>query len=352
MIVSNKDFQGLRVELKKALTEHMANIHNYRMAIKYGRTVMNYEVFFTHLPSTTLGKCDDKSKCLLLDSNLIDTDFDTIFHILLHEVAHAIQHQQSGSTGHDIYFRKVAKSIGCKFYKSEADVGVNKTSQEEKDKVAEKIKKLMALSASSNYNESNSALSKANDLISKYNIKNYNSTKSDMLYAERYYLGRKKSATKRTLVNIITACFNVYGVYDHTEGGIYIQLMGEKANMEIATYAYEFLDKKIPALYKETGLSGHRERAGFVFGFKTAFVDKMTATKEAYTKEESTAIVLYKQYVQKKAKEFFFSESKLTSAAKSNTYYNKEAYSIGKEYGKKTSIHPGVRNSNSVLQLT
>lgn len=117
----------------------------------------------------------------------------------------------------------------------------NNLSQEEAESIVSKIKKLMALSKSSNENEAASAAAKAQELLLKYNIELseiQDTTVETKLTKEFLELfGRNEVTWKKHLAHGVANANLCKGV--GSGNGMYF--LGKKHNIEIAIYMYQTL---------------------------------------------------------------------------------------------------------------
>jgi hypothetical protein len=117
------------------------------------------------------------------------------------------------------------------------------------DALLKKISKLLALGNSANENEAQSAMAMAQALMDKHNIE-----MTDIEHATQEFTKLDFSVGKR--VSRLDSCvFNILGQFFHvrvwrTSGGN-MTVFGAKHNLQIAMYAYAFLDATFTRLWAE-----------------------------------------------------------------------------------------------------
>lgn len=334
---------------RELILNHYPNlIHEKKIAIFFSTDVKN------------LGKYTHSNRPVItLSEELIDEDFSVLKDVFKHELAHFItSHLYPGVKDHGIEFRMVCSKIGTgpkakeKIKNLRERVSKTKT---EKDKVVEKVKKLLKLGESSNQNEAELALSRANALINEHNISFDINDKSKVLYSESLYTTSRMSTKYKVICQILEsfnvfACTNSY--YVNVGGKLKkersLEISGDKNNVEVASYAFDFLDKEMDKLWKrakkENGLDGRNGKNSFYRGFAKGFESKINKTE--VTIEDTNSLDIYKKNLEKSALELIYI-GKRHSKTRSRYRHNAEAFASGKSAGKKTSITNGIKNTNN-----
>lgn len=104
----------------------------------------------------------------------------------------------------------------------------------------DKIKKLLRLSKSPNQHEAELALARAMEISERYHLDLHDIDLGDdcnRIIQERVRVGARISFTRRLVLGLVNSYFRVTVIFGRPE----IIFVGEKADIEIATYAYEFL---------------------------------------------------------------------------------------------------------------
>jgi hypothetical protein len=107
-----------------------------------------------------------------------------------------------------------------------------------------KVQKLMALATSSNKNEAEQAMIKSQQLLLKYNIesKYIDGEDDEKIFLKRIMKQKKENAKMRSIATILETFF-VNVVYSRAGDFIYLEILGNAVNIEIAEYVAEVLHK-------------------------------------------------------------------------------------------------------------
>jgi len=360
--INSKTLQIFTQNLREKSIQHVRNINadiKFDMEISDAiRNINRIKIFYVE-SKDFLGKYDDKQDIILLNKSLAYMPFEEAVDILLHEIAHKVHHRYNSSSDHSKEFKKLCDKIGCcgdAIYKASSTISSDTIF------FVNKVKKLMALSSSSNINESELALARANQLIQKYNlsmIDNIHEDDTELIEIKVDTVNRK--TTKVKILMDIMSKFSVYVLYSEIKKYhvnkrptkiIDLLIVGSKANVEIAEYVYNYLNNELDRLYKDSGLKGAGAKPSFMIGFRKEFINKNhTIQTETMTEDETTALVQYKDDIDLKAVELFYSNDKLTCTRRSTYHYNSNAHSAGSEAGKRTTVNPSIRNKSNILAL-
>ncbi|MBK5201035.1 MAG: DUF2786 domain-containing protein [Spirochaetaceae bacterium] len=307
-------------------------------------------ILFTEIKE--LGLFDPNTDNILLSNALLDSEISMEFlnSIVLHETAHFICINHLDEIGHGPKFRNVATLIGApqEFTKTKVslDLGRDTSSQ------LSKIKKLLALSESSNPNESHSALLKARTLMAEMNIKNI--VDKDFIFASTLSETRRMNAKIKIISYLVRDIAGVYLIKEHTDyGTTNLRCYGTKSQVEIAIYIYEYLNytlEKEYKIFKETSNVAGRTLEGFYYGIYNEMSSKFNS-KDANTDSSSTALEIIRNDNEDKALKYYFLDSKITTTSSRMRHTNREAFEKGKEVGKRTSIHGAINKDDSKNKL-
>ena len=230
--------------------------------------------------------------------------------------------------------------------------------------VAKKVKKLLALSTSSNLNEANLAAEKARELLEKYNmtltdaeiktaemIKDTFKVKHNSKQFPNWYFKNFPKWFLR-LTNTMNQYFYVRVIYDY-DG--YINFIGAKTDVEVAKYVMQYLVHEIERLAEEflkehrgSGISIMKDlRQSFCYGAVSGLRDKLDDERQKeklkapiVTASGTDLMVIKSQALEEYKKKQFPTLSRLKSSATAGR--NSDAYSQGHKEGKNISIRTGV----------
>lgn len=218
----------------------------------------------------------------------------------------------------------------------------------EESPVLRKIKKLMALSTSSNAHEAEQAIIKSQELLLKHNIdsKYVVSNDEEKMYLKRIMRQKRENAKMCSIANILETFF-VHVILQRGAGDTYLEILGTKDNIEIAEYVACVLDKEFEKLWKHAqktfvGLKGMIAKNSFFIGIAKGYCDKVHHLRRSYSSDVNNALmVLEKQLVD--VKDLVYPR---LSSSRSNGSYCSGSSAIGEMMGKNLNIHHALKGSS------
>lgn len=214
------------------------------------------------------------------------------------------------------------------------------------NKIAQKIKKLLALATSDNENEAKAATEKAEELLVKHNLKTADLKEEEEFY-DRKSIEKKWATTEDKFVSSILARFFFVTVIKSrkrkAEKTVLI-LLGKETNVEIAMYAYEFLSRAyidLFAAYKKETKCPATYRQSYYLGLTEGIAEKLKIKREDV--EQSMGLVVVpdeglKEYVQ----------SQIGNTRPSSQRINMQsaaAKNEGQKAGRSLNINKGVSHN-------
>ena len=340
-VYSGKSNQ-LRIKIIEKLIKSLENSQ-----YNYIKNIPN--VLFCGIKDSTLGQYDVENNLILLNSKLINYDFEIIFNVALHELAHYITINHVSSP-HDELFKEVCTNLGAKDGFENAKINITK-----QEKLIDKISKLQALAASPFTEEGMSALLKISELTAKYNINE--SCDEDEIYMVKLYEAKKISTKQNLLARIVKELTGVVIIKDHMEGNIKLLAFGSFEELQVADYLYDILyykiEKEIEKLKKSNPnhYKGVSVANGFYLGVLNSIKLKQKQQKDGA--EISKALVLRCEDNNLKATKLYYSQYKNVRSykVKSNAKFNSSSYNQGNEYGSNLEIERGLSSGKSKLLL-
>jgi hypothetical protein len=242
-------------------------------------------------------------------------------------------------------------------------------SPEKHASIIEKIKKLFALSKSSNPNEAALALERARSLMIQYSIEQSELAVDQIEdIIEIDFAVSSRFNTPSTILSYwIGEAFFVKPLLSKTHTGYHkvdnkIKFIGSKSDLAVATYVFSYvlslMSEKSEEYYKSikhtkekwSPLGAKKVKNDFSIGFIDAVCNKLKQLKadhevaHKYETETLNALVVVKndnikKYVQEKYGK--------TKATKSKMSYDKNHYGHGHVEGQKTGIFRGVQHNSS-----
>lgn len=151
--------------------------------------------------------------------------------------------------------------------------------QQEKDKIIDKVKKLLALSKSSNEHEAGLALENANKLLMKHNLEMADIDEvslSDIIEENDLILGKRIMSWKIDLLNAVMR-LNGCQILMHRvrNGNKRISAIGKKHNIEVSIFMYDYLIKTMDRTLKEKQKDDVIDPFSYRMGFCSAISRKV-----------------------------------------------------------------------------
>ncbi len=279
---------------------------------------------------------------------LMYTSKEQLNHVIRHEIAHYITFMNYGEgiQHHGPEYRSLCKELGWgeEIYQATFDleIGHNPLIAEESG-ILRKVQKLMALASSSNTHEAEQALIKSQQILLKNNIesKYIGAEEDEKIYLKRIMKQKKENAKMRAIATILQT-FYVNTVYSRTEEYIYLEILGNAVNIEIAEYVAYVLDVELEKLWKEAqkqaNLKGMVAKNSFFLGIAKGYCDKIQALKRDYNSDVIHAVmIIEKKLVDQKALVY-----QRLSYSKSGGNSCRESSELGELMGKFLNINPAL----------
>lgn len=304
-----------------------------------------------------LGYFDPNFYELGFHENLMHTSKEQLLNTIRHELAHYmtfIEYQYQVSS-HGPEFRSFCLKMGwgAEVYSATTLLAdEQKIASIEESDILRKVQKLTALSSSSNKNEAEAAMIKSQQLLLKHNIesKYIGSDSDEKIYLKRVLKQSQKNTRLRAIAKILETFF-VSVVFNRGSDGIYLEILGNAVNVQIAEYVAGILQDKLEDLWdlarQEHRLKGLVAKNSFFLGVAKGYCLKVDALKRAYKSEETTALMTIEGMLQK-AQSMVYEK---LSSSKSQNSYCPESSKLGEVMGKGLNINPGVSSSKNLGKL-
>lgn len=217
----------------------------------------------------------------------------------------------------------------------------------EKEKIIDKVRKLLALSTSSNEHEAALAASHAQRLLAEHNlamsdleVKEAGADASDLDL-------KRKTVDKwlRSLFGSVAAAFDCSAISISNSTTTRLRFIGCGEDPQVAMYTMQYLVKEIERLAKQfvKGLPPHTNKAmhrkSFLLGAVNGVRAQLAQQKKA-TPTTSTALVPVKQHLIKQFVAENHGEARTVKTRRSSVY--SDSYAKGKAAGAELSIRKGV----------
>lgn len=360
--------QIISSSLQKILTQYQSYLREiFRkelgLAVKRTRFLFQghwYPLKLILFEGKPLGTFDPAFYTIGLNKDLFLTrSKEEILNILRHEVAHYIDFLVFPETcgGHDRQFREICKKFhwGEEVYRAREKAEDIEANIERKrlNRVAEKIKKLLALSSSDNPHEAQLATLKANEYLLKNHIESPELLTGE---ASEYCVHRvkkfKKISGKLKAIASILETFYVAPVFNYGRDYAYLEITGNRTHIEIALYLADHLDRELDLLYKQFKKEnpmarGVRYQNSFFLGVAEGYLEKHKKQVSSLNKEQSKALVRVKEDLETGLNLIY---GRRRSSGQRTTL-DVNSLQAGKEAGQNLSLRKGVQSSQSLPKL-
>lgn len=287
---------------------------------------------------------------------------EKVKNILRHEIAHMMLYLSLGeeADSHGLAFHNYCKMFGWSDEVTKASIAFEPDDEADlscagkADAVMAKVKKLLALSSSDNPHEANAATLKANQLLLRHNISLLGETGVDAgkeVYMKRVLETKRFSAKHRAISDILRS-FLVSPVLNHGKGLSYLEVTGERTNVEIADYVAGFLDRRLEELWQAARktnphMGGLVGRNSFMRGVAAGYREKVEKASRDYTRDQSLALVKLETRLEAMVKLVY----ERLASSRSRNQFCAASFGAGREQGKRLSIVKGVTEPSAVRPL-
>lgn len=269
------EVEQLRVDLDASLVRELVREHEHLSWAHFRRQLR--PVSFRLTDGRFLGRWLAAERTIEMSRPLcVKEPWGTVLEVLKHEMAHQYVNEVLGvhdETAHGPAFRDVCRRLGIDASAAGVPAAPGGRSADE-DRVLARVAKLLALAESDSQHEAESAMNAAQRLMLKYNLE-LAAVAAARDYGHRHF---GKPATRvfeaeRLLAVILQEHFFVEVIWVPTyvvaEGrrATILEVSGTSSNLDMAEYAYDFLQASGERLFRE-----HRKRHGVEGGPRKSFV--------------------------------------------------------------------------------
>ncbi|MFT7519995.1 MAG: hypothetical protein ACI9MC_002139 [Kiritimatiellia bacterium] len=332
----------MKTELKRALLRELASVWHTQNQRSFQRS-MRPPTLGLH-EGSRLGWWRPSTRELSLQVDLATkAPWSQVVEVLRHEMAHQYVHEvlrETQETAHGPHFRRVCQERNI----DARAAGLPVLDDNSDDRVARRIRGLLALSNSDNEHEAKAAMRRARALLHEHNV-----ALDDQLPVYTFKqvgpVSNRFSPWEKVLGGLLLQHFCVTGIYAqayraHDEKwGRALEIMGTPTNVEVAAYVHDVLRTTAESLWRayrsDNGLSGNTERRRYLFGVMMGFSDSLQHDAE----HSSTELIpssdpLLQSYVGARYPHVRSSRARSTKVS--------EATDHGRAHGRKIKLRKGV----------
>ncbi len=301
--------------------------------------------------STTLGTWDPVSRRITLAACLFETCvWEQVVAILKHELAHKMVSDLGWGAGeppHGPAFREACRLIECDpIAKQQLPWSPHGTHP-----VISRIHKLLALSESPNRHEAEAALSKAHELMLKYNVDQMDGGKPGT-YAFRFVapLHLRTPIYIWSITNILSDFYFVDFIsrpYTGDDGRSRraIELYGTPANLDMAEYVYYFLLQQADCQWEQhkrsMRLKGNQQRLSFLRGLYAGVHSRLSGERSRLASEKALVWI-----GDPDLKAFFRQRNPNVRLLKRGSRIDPDAHAAGHAAGEALRIRQGIERGS------
>ncbi len=283
--------------------------------------------------------------------------------VLLHEMAHQLADRLLNGkieNPHGPLFQKACRLLRTEPIASEkiqlASDGELRQSRHPRDRLLQRVKKLIALAGSANVHEARAAMAKAHHLIAKYNIDIIQQNKPrNFVSAVVGKPALRHTRDEYYLAQLLQSYYFVEGIwipmYVVAKGrmGRILELNGTPKNVEIAAYVYDAVRTYTQNQwhrYKQDKTLSYNRKIDFAVGVIEGFQQKLanTAHGPISRSKERTLLVVTDSSLKKYLKERY-PHTRLFKRHSSR--YDPKVIQDGQTIGKSMVISEAIRNQPS-----
>ena len=306
--------------------------------------------------SAALGRWHGAQRRLVIAAMHIERDpwldvLDTLRHEMAHQYVGEVLKVED-ETAHGEAFRRACQKLRCNPRAS--GVGKKAASGDE-DRLMQRLRKVLSLASSPNEHEAETAVQKARLLLLRYNI--------DVvaLDAERQFSRRalgsikgRRASCELWLALILQEYFFVETIWAETyiaardRSGTVLEIYGTTANLDMASYVYDYLMRLLPALWDAyllaQGLDSNRERQRYWAGVLEGFYHKLQDQDRQMLRQKGD---LMRWQGDERLRQYYVHINPRVRVRYGRGVEPSEAYRAGLEEGRKVQIHRPVEAASS-----
>jgi len=310
------------------------------------------------------GHWDPLTRTLTLAFRLIENHpWAVVIEILKHEMAHQWVSEKDGSDeGHGYLFHEACERFGVAPWARRAvfdpsfplKAWVTEHLDPETQRLQGRVEKLLALAQSTNSFEAEAAMQKVQELYARYNLNSLEATTIPDFITREISTGKKRIERHHFLIaSILNDHFFVKVIHTtqfcpkQLANLKMIELLGRRANVEMAEYVYHFLANQIQLRWKlyrsETGTTA-RGKSSYYFGLLTEFRKKL---EESEKRTETTSLVVTQDprltaFVKTR-------HPRLVSFGRGRGLRDKDSFRAGQREGRRLTLHRPVTSAQGFL---
>lgn len=300
---------------------------------------------------------------------ITDYPWNTVIEIMKHEMAHQMVTEiHRDDEHHGPEFKRCCRKLGMAAWAMKAEVELGDqvyasetdASDARSNPVVRKVRKLLALSNSSEKHEATLAMQRVKEICARHNLKSVR--KEDDEYVMEVVNSKKKRLSHEQLAicGILTSYFPVNvicsSLYDARENTTHrtLELFGRSADVKIAEYVYHYLLNQLDLLWQKESLSlplneRRAQKGSFNRGVLWGFGQKLGRENSAAQTKVTKSLVVA---LQDRAVEFSRTRCpRVRHTHVGSARHSHPSYTRGVQAGHKLELRKGMEKSSKPLSL-
>lgn len=310
-----------------------------------------------------LGYWSPSRKEISLSRDLVmNHSWDAVLEVFYHEMAHQFAHQvldACDETPHGPAFIKACHYLRANPEASGSypplDDRLNESHLSDQDKIIVRVKKLLALAQSQNRHEAESAMAKAHELISKYNIDIIEKNRQRQFIS--IFLGQTALRHTRDVYALAALLETFYFVkciwipsyvIEKDKMGRVLEITGTVQNLKIASYVFDVVKNYINSEWvkynKNKELNFYR-KTDFAVGIVRGFRRKLESQQSLSENSPARHFALTKIQDHQLENYYHYRHPKISKFSRTSSSQDYGVFSDGMKTGKKLILSKGIEES-------
>lgn len=310
-----------------------------------------------------LGYFDPRYSYIGIHKNLITSaNQEFIDNLLRHELAHYLCHIKYplGIQAHGEEFRELCRSYGWGAEVYLAADSLEKAQSEHKEfqqrqRIVSQVQKLLNLANNpSNPHEAQAASAKANQLLLKYHLEDLHlDEQEEEVYRQQVLHFKRRSGKADAILHILNQ-FYVQAIFNTGSHGSCIEVIGERASVELADYMAKYLSTELETLYKKAqqkdpdNLKGLSAKNAFFKGLADGYIQKIKTARQKAT-SDTKALVAMENKLKRQSQLVYQNRLGRLRSKRQGHHFAEEK---GKESGAQLQLRKGVKQNSGPALLS
>ncbi len=357
--------------LLKEIVNQETNALHERSRIHCDHYTYPLEILFFEDPKVLGQYCDEHCE-IRINRVLLGLPSERLKNVLRHELAHFFTFRRFFPLveAHGPEFRSICKEFnwGREVYLAKETLSLNDIKEHnssdgesflEKERIFRKIEKLFNLALSPNEYEAKLAMEKAQELIDSFFLHSFSlgdapsfrESERDVIMRRIFWAPRRN--VLGDALALVLREFNVRPVHNRSSSLYFLEITGEKFQVEMAHYVADFLQGEFQRRWEgarhKLRLSGIRAKNSYILGLAKGLANKKKSSTSEYLKKnfdkntELSLVKISQSFLDDALNLVYPNLSKTSSGRRTDA----SAYHAGQEDGKNINLHIPIENQRN-----